>query len=134
MIGAAGSIRLSSGFRGKTDMQPAVESVSVWNIIVVLLVPIVGIGFGILWRIMDGVEKRQAKALGDATDDWRRENERLWTQLNAQRDQFAAYAIDAERRYINQQAMDAMKKEIFGRFDRLERHFDKLIGVQPDRD
>lgn len=110
-------------------MQPAVESVSVWNIIVVLLIPIVAIGFGILWRLIAGAEERASKATESALGTQRLENERLWTQLNALRDQFSAYAIDAERRYINQQSMADLKKEIFGRFDRLEKHFDKLIGA-----
>jgi hypothetical protein len=104
-------------------MQPAVESVSVWNIIVVVLIPIVGIGFGLLLRMLGGAETRQ-----------RLENERLWTQINALRDQAAAYAIDAERRYINQQSMQDFKTEIFKRFDRLDRHIDSLIGNNPDKD
>lgn len=45
------------------------------------------------------------------------------------RDQHTAYAIDAERRHINQQSMADIKKEIFGRFDRLEKRRNPMLKL-----
>ena len=119
--------------------QAAVESVSVWNIIVLLLIPGYAVAFWVLWRAIGGVETRATAAVEAQTsaqseisrtmqNNQRDENARLWNELNGLRNQHSAFQVEAERRYINNQAMTDFKKEIFTRFDRLERHIDTLIA------
>jgi hypothetical protein len=57
-----------------------VATVSLWDVIAIVLIPAAGVGFWILWRVISGAETLSAGALEAADGKLRQENERLWTQ------------------------------------------------------
>jgi uncharacterized protein YpmB len=90
--------------------------VSVWAVIVVILLPITLATCGLFWRRMDRVEKHE--------EEKRKE---IWDALDKHVAEDHEYHLSAERRFVTVSALAELKKDIDGRFDKLDVKLDRVI-------
>lgn len=75
--------------------------VDIWTIIVSLLMPIMGVALGLLWRQMGKIEER---------DDHGRDE--LWNQTNALRTELAAFMLDSNRRFVTAEQLGKLEERL----------------------
>jgi hypothetical protein len=93
------------------------ENVSIWQVLTVLLFPIIVGAFWLLWARVAEVESRN-----DA-----KRNE-IWQAMDEHRKEDHAYHVEAERRFVSVNAISELKTDFDRRFDRIEAKLDRAIG------
>lgn len=85
------------------------ETITVWQVLVVLLFPLLGGGFLLLWS--RGAEQ--------------------WAAIDAQRRDVASLQVEIERNFVRHEVLRALEARLDDRFDRIDGKLDRLVPVKP---
>jgi len=91
------------------------DSISIWSVISVVLLPLLGGGFFLLWSRQD---KHQET---DATH-----HDNVWEAIHELRNKIQGLQVDCERRFVKTDDLRSLEERLDGRLGRIE---DKLDAI-----
>ena len=106
------------------------ETITIWQVLTLLVFPVIGAGFWILWDRIGAVEDRrsvEAKAEDEAGQAAARD---VWGAINALRDEIKTFKVDALQRFVGPATVEGMEKRFEARLDRFEAKLDRLLGLK----
>lgn len=109
------------------------ENVTVWEVLIVILIPSYCGGFLLLWNRQNGIVEAFQKELIEIKGD----QNKLWEAVNESIRKLLEAKLENERHFIRRDSLEAIKKDIIGhidtmtnalqdRMDRAEKKIDRL--------
>jgi len=93
------------------------ESISVWSVITVVMLPLLGGAFLLLWSRMD---KHQ--------DADKSHHDDMWKSIHEIQNKLEHHRVDSERRFVEDNDLRKLEERLDGRLERIE---DKLDALRP---
>ena len=97
-------------------------SVSVWTVLTVVLMPLLGGAFMLLWHSLNNHTKQDAD-----------HHDQMWSAINRQRDDLAAHKVDSATNFSRKQEVRAeiaaLEERIVVRLDRMEQKLDRAQAI-----
>lgn len=107
------------------------EPVTVWQILTVIIFPIFGVSFWLLYNRQNKTDDNQTAALNGAMKNASKVADGLWESTNKTRDDLAAFQTEAERRYAKVEDVQVLGRRVERHLERIEDKLDHLSGSGP---
>ncbi|HVI52905.1 MAG TPA: hypothetical protein VM661_16980 [Candidatus Sulfotelmatobacter sp.] len=92
------------------------ESISVWSVLTVVMLPLLGGGFFLLWTRLD---KHQD---GEATH-----HDNVWDAIHELRTWLQRHQVECERRFVKTDDLRSLEERLDGRLSRIEGKLDAIV-------
>jgi uncharacterized membrane-anchored protein YhcB (DUF1043 family) len=96
------------------------DTVTVWQLITSVFMPMAGVAVGVLWR--------RIESIGRAGED---RQKTLWAAVDALKKDLVDARLEAERRFANTEHIATLREELLRHLTRIEKKLDQLDGVKP---